>query len=69
VDIEKIIKDVQKDTNAAGKAIETMQSSVKHGDVASKEAEASSERLLSPATRHSITLKIYRKLHLNRKLY
>jgi methyl-accepting chemotaxis protein len=40
VDIEKIIKDVQKDTNAAGKAIETMQSSVKHGDNASKEAEA-----------------------------
>jgi PAS domain S-box-containing protein len=40
IDIEKIIKDVQKDTNAAGKAIETMQSSVKHGDNASKEAEA-----------------------------
>lgn len=40
VDIEKIIKDVQKDTTAAGRAIETMQSSVKQGDNASKEAEA-----------------------------
>ncbi|MBC7920406.1 MAG: PAS domain S-box protein [Ferruginibacter sp.] len=39
VDIEKIISDVQKDTLAAGKAIETMESSVKLGNGASKEAE------------------------------
>jgi len=39
VDIEKIISDVQKDTNIAGRAIELMQTSVKQGDLASKDAE------------------------------
>jgi methyl-accepting chemotaxis protein len=39
VDIEKIIGDVQKDTNQAGKAIETMEGSVKQGNSATKEAE------------------------------
>ncbi|HTJ50047.1 MAG TPA: methyl-accepting chemotaxis protein [Cyclobacteriaceae bacterium] len=40
VEIEKIIGDVQKDTLAAGKAIETMESSVKEGNQSSMEAEA-----------------------------
>lgn len=39
VEIEKIIGDVQKDTQAAGKAIETMESSVKEGNKSSIEAE------------------------------
>jgi len=39
VEIEKIIGDVQKDTQAAGKAIETMESSVKEGNKSSVEAE------------------------------
>ena len=39
VDIEKIISDVQKDTVAAGKAIDTMQVSVKEGGNATNEAE------------------------------
>ncbi|MES2732272.1 MAG: PAS domain S-box protein [Bacteroidota bacterium] len=39
IDIEKIISDVQKDTLAAGKAIETMENSVNLGNGASKEAE------------------------------
>ncbi len=39
VEIEKIISDVQKDTQAAGKAIETMESSVKEGNKSSMEAE------------------------------
>lgn len=39
VEIEKIISDVQKDTTAAGKAIETMESSVKEGNKSSAEAE------------------------------
>jgi methyl-accepting chemotaxis protein len=39
VDIEKIIGDVQKDTNQAGRAIETMETSVKQGNGATKEAE------------------------------
>jgi methyl-accepting chemotaxis protein len=39
VEIEKIISDVQKDTQAAGKAIETMESSVKEGNKSSIEAE------------------------------
>jgi methyl-accepting chemotaxis protein len=39
VEIEKIISDVQKDTQAAGKAIETMESSVKEGNKSSAEAE------------------------------
>ncbi len=39
VDIEKIIGDVQKDTQAASKAIETMEGSVKQGNSASVEAE------------------------------
>lgn len=39
VEIEKIIGDVQKDTLAAGKAIETMESSVKEGNKSSVEAE------------------------------
>jgi len=39
VEIEKIIGDVQKDTQAAGKAIETMESSVKEGNKSSAEAE------------------------------
>jgi len=39
VEIEKIIGDVQKDTLAAGKAIETMESSVKEGNKSSNEAE------------------------------
>lgn len=39
VEIEKIIGDVQKDTQAAGKAIETMQGSVKEGNKSSVEAE------------------------------
>lgn len=39
VEIEKIIGDVQKDTAAAGKAIETMESSVKEGNKSSAEAE------------------------------
>lgn len=40
VEIEKIIGDVQKDTQAAGKAIELMESSVKEGGKSSIEAEA-----------------------------
>lgn len=39
VEIEKIIGDVQKDTNAAGKAIEIMESSVKEGNKSTVEAE------------------------------
>jgi methyl-accepting chemotaxis protein len=39
VEIEKIIGDVQKDTQAAGKAIETMESSVKEGNKSSVEVE------------------------------
>lgn len=39
VEIEKIIGDVQKDTAAAGKAIETMESSVKEGNHATVESE------------------------------
>ncbi|HEY5744494.1 MAG TPA: PAS domain-containing methyl-accepting chemotaxis protein [Chryseolinea sp.] len=39
VEIEKIISDVQKDTQAAGKAIENMESSVKEGNKSSGEAE------------------------------
>ncbi len=39
VDIEKIISDVQKDTQSAGKAIENMAGSVKEGNKASREAE------------------------------
>jgi len=39
VEIEKIIGDVQKDTQAAGKAIEAMESSVKEGNKSSVEAE------------------------------
>ncbi len=39
VEIEKIIGDVQKDTQAAGKAIEIMESSVKEGNKSSVEAE------------------------------
>jgi len=39
VEIEKIIGDVQKDTQAAGKAIEIMESSVKEGNKSSIEAE------------------------------
>ena len=40
VEIEKIISDVQKDTQAAGKAIEAMESSVKEGNKSSIEAES-----------------------------
>jgi methyl-accepting chemotaxis protein len=39
VEIEKIIGDVQKDTQAAGKAIEAMEGSVKEGNKSSVEAE------------------------------
>jgi methyl-accepting chemotaxis protein len=39
VEIEKIIKDVQRDTQSAGKAIETMESSVREGNKSSIEAE------------------------------
>lgn len=39
VEIEKIIGDVQKDTLAAGKAIETMEASVKEGNVATIESQ------------------------------
>ncbi|MEJ7643194.1 MAG: PAS domain-containing methyl-accepting chemotaxis protein [Chryseolinea sp.] len=39
VEIEKIIGDVQKDTTAAGKAITTMEASVKEGNKSSIEAE------------------------------
>lgn len=39
VEIEKIIGDVQKDTSAAGKAIDTMEASVKEGNKSSIEAE------------------------------
>lgn len=39
VDIEQIIGDVQKDTAAASKAIESMQGSVKNGNEATKSAE------------------------------
>ncbi len=39
VEIEKIISDVQKDTVAAGKAIETMDASVVEGNTSSQEAE------------------------------
>jgi len=39
VEIEKIVADVQKDTHAAGKAIETMEASVKEGNVATEESE------------------------------
>jgi len=40
VEIEKIISDVQKDTQAAGKAIEAMEVSVKEGNKSSVEAES-----------------------------
>ena len=40
VEIEKIIGDVQKDTQAAGKAIDTMQLSVREGNSATNEAES-----------------------------
>ncbi|WMN11532.1 PAS domain S-box protein [Marivirga salinae] len=40
VDIEKIISDVQKDTVSAGKAIESMKTSVKEGGNATKDAES-----------------------------
>jgi methyl-accepting chemotaxis protein len=39
VEIEKIISDVQKDTHSAGKAIETMETSVKEGNQSTVEAE------------------------------
>jgi methyl-accepting chemotaxis protein len=39
IDIEKVIREVQKDVTAAGKSIETMEVSVKSGGIASKEAE------------------------------
>lgn len=39
IEIEKIIADVQKDTNAAGKAIDKMKESVKEGNRSSAEAE------------------------------
>lgn len=39
VEIEKIISDVQKDTIAAGKAIDTMEASVKEGNKSSAEVE------------------------------
>jgi len=39
VDIEKVIREVQKDITAASKAIETMETSVKSGTEASKDAE------------------------------
>ncbi|WPP53122.1 methyl-accepting chemotaxis protein [Catalinimonas niigatensis] len=39
VDIEKIIGDVQKDTQSASKAIEKMESSVKDGNIATREAD------------------------------
>jgi methyl-accepting chemotaxis protein len=39
IDIERVITEVQKDINSAGKAIDTMESSVKGGNQASKEAE------------------------------
>lgn len=39
VEIEKIISDVQKDTQAAGKAIEAMESSVKEGNKSTVDAE------------------------------
>jgi methyl-accepting chemotaxis protein len=39
VEIEKIIGDVQKDTQVAGRAIENMESSVKEGNKSSSEAE------------------------------
>jgi methyl-accepting chemotaxis protein len=39
VEIEKIIGDVQKDTHSAGKAIETMEASVKEGNQATIESE------------------------------
>ncbi|MDQ3109485.1 MAG: PAS domain-containing methyl-accepting chemotaxis protein, partial [Bacteroidota bacterium] len=39
IDIEKVIREVQKDVAAAGKSIETMEISVKSGNTASKEAE------------------------------
>lgn len=39
VEIEKIISDVQKDTAAAGKAIDKMEASVKEGNKSSNEAE------------------------------
>ncbi|MGZ3865545.1 MAG: methyl-accepting chemotaxis protein [Bacteroidia bacterium] len=39
IDIEKVIREVQKDVSAAGKSIETMEVSVKSGNTASKEAE------------------------------
>ena len=39
IDIERVIREVQKDINLAGKAIDTMESSVKSGNQASKEAE------------------------------
>lgn len=39
IDIEKVIREVQKDVTSAGKSIETMEISVKSGNTASKEAE------------------------------
>jgi methyl-accepting chemotaxis protein len=47
VDIEKIIGDVQKDTVAAGKAIDTMQVSVKEGGNATSEAESIFQEIAS----------------------
>ncbi|GAA5026278.1 methyl-accepting chemotaxis protein [Marivirga lumbricoides] len=56
VDIEKIISDVQKDTVSAGKAIESMQSSVNDGGVATRDAEEIFEEIASSSEvtfRHS----------------
>lgn len=39
IDIEKVVKEVQKDITSAGRSIETMEVSVKSGNTASKEAE------------------------------
>ncbi len=47
VDIEKIIGDVQKDTVAAGKAIDAMQVSVKEGGNATNEAESIFQEIAS----------------------
>ncbi|BDS09777.1 methyl-accepting chemotaxis protein [Aureispira anguillae] len=47
VDIEKVIKEVQKDILAASKAIDSMESNVKSGMAASREAEAVFENIES----------------------
>jgi methyl-accepting chemotaxis protein len=59
VEIEKIISDVQKDTQAASKAIDTMQVSVKDGNNATNEAE---NIFLEIATSTQVTFDFSKKI-------